>query len=115
MTTETPQEIIAKVEGIARIVDDMGHLCVIRRWHDPALCMEFFQADAAHWLPDQECYGHTYHCREAITDQAVTSARDPQFLYADAAYTVLRAALSELGLWSAAEQIWRSEREKMRA
>lgn len=99
MSTERTEDIAAKAEALVRIAVDLGHLCVLRRWHDPSWCMTVFQCDAAPWLVDQQRYGHILHVRETVTDQKIASAHDPHFLLADAAYYVVTSALRERGLW----------------
>ena len=101
--SETAHDIIAKTEGIVRAVVDLGHLCSLRRWHEGLFCAMIFQCDAARWLPDQQRYGHIFHVRQAVGDEQLARARDPQFLLADTAYYTVRDALSELDLWVEAE------------
>lgn len=104
---EDYRAVIAKTEAVIRIAVEMGHLCSLRRWHEGLLCAMVFQCDAAKWLPDQQRYGHTFHVKQAVSDEQMARAHDPHFILADAAYITVRDTLSELGLWREVEARWR--------
>ena len=102
--SEDYRAIIAKTEGMVRTVVDMGHLCSLRRWHEGIFCAMIFQCDVARWLPDQQRYGHTFHVKQAVGDEQLARAHQPQFLLADTGYRTVRDALSEVGLWRETER-----------
>lgn len=109
--SETAVDIITKVEAMTMIVIDQGHCCQFFRFHAPVHCFEVFICEAARWLPEQIRYGPRAHATATVSDREVAEAADVGFLYADAAYQVLREVLKQLDLWAEAEKVYRQGRD----
>jgi hypothetical protein len=80
-----------------RVAAWLGHRVSMTSRREDQLYTTVIGVDAARWLPEQDRYGHTFHIRQAVSDQMLALSRDD--MLGEIWYRTVRVAFTECQIW----------------